>query len=166
MFPTICSSEVYGTTSNFGVLPDGIPLPVWPATRLLFRAGLFQENEMHLPQAAFTDEHGNTPIRSENGLLTSVGWRIGDDVLRARGLSSGKRAQWPDGLSHRLSISHRRARAERRRLEATSACNDRSWYAILESDARGLICGLPEARQLAILLERLSKDRLSKLSIF
>ena len=46
---------------------------------------------MHLARLFLLMNTGNTPIRSENGLLTSAGWRIGDDVTYVLRAPSGRR---------------------------------------------------------------------------
>lgn len=108
LLPKICgSSEVYGVTKDCGVLPDGIPV-----------AGMAGDQQAALFGQLCTEEGsakctygtgafmlmntGATPVPSRNGLLTTVGWRIGKDVvyaLEGSAFIAGAAVQWlRDGL--------------------------------------------------------------------
>ena len=106
--PRICeNSEVIGHSSGVGFIPDGIPV-----------AGMAGDQQSALfGQACFTAgsakctfgtgsfllmNTGNTPIQSDNGLLTTVGWRINGQTtyaLEGSAFIAGAAVQWlRDGL--------------------------------------------------------------------
>ena len=101
------SSEVYGHTANVGFLPDGIPV-----------AGLIGDQQGALfGQACFSTgmakctygtgafillNTGATPVPSDHGMLTTVGWRLGGTTtyaLEGSAFIAGAAVQWlRDGL--------------------------------------------------------------------
>lgn len=101
------SSEIYGHTRDVGFLPDGIPV-----------AGLIGDQQGALfGQACFTPgmakctygtgafillNTGSKPRSSDHGMLTTVGWKIGDEVsyaLEGSAFIAGAAVQWlRDGL--------------------------------------------------------------------
>ena len=101
------SSEVYATTKNFGVLPDGIPIAGMAGDQ---QSALFGQACFDVGQAKCTYgtgcfllmNTGRRPVPSQNGLLTSVGWKIGDEVtyvLEGSAFIAGAAVQWlRDGL--------------------------------------------------------------------
>ncbi len=100
-------SEVYGTTKGFPGLPDGIPIAGMAGDQ---QAALFGQACFDLGEAKCTYgtgafllmNTGSSPVPSENGLLTTVGWKIGDDVtyvLEGSAFIAGAAVQWlRDGL--------------------------------------------------------------------
>ncbi len=103
LLPRICdSSEVYAKTKGLSVLPDGIPI-----------AGIAGDQQAALfGQACYTPgsakctfgtgsfmlmNTGDEIVHSTNKLLTTVGWRIGDEIVYALEGSSficGAAVQW------------------------------------------------------------------------
>ncbi len=101
------SSEIYGHTRSFGCLPDGIPVSGMAGDQqaALFGQACFAVGEAKCTYgtgAFLLINTGDTPVRSDNGLLTSVGWQIGDDVvyvLEGSTFVAGAAVQWlRDGL--------------------------------------------------------------------
>ena len=100
-------SEIYGHTRGFGSLPDGIPVSGMAGDQqaALFGQACFAVGEAKCTYgtgAFLLINTGATPVRSDNGLLTSVGWQIGDDVvyaLEGSAFVAGAAVQWlRDGL--------------------------------------------------------------------
>jgi glycerol kinase len=101
------SSEVYGVTRGVGFLPDGVPV-----------AGLIGDQQGALfGQACFSPgmakctygtgafvllNTGDAPRSSDHGMLTTVGWKVGDRVtyaLEGSAFVAGAAVQWlRDGL--------------------------------------------------------------------
>ena len=82
------SSEVYGVTKGFEGLPDGIPIAGMAGDQ---QSALFGQTCFAVGEAKCTYgtgcfvlmNTGSEVVRSENGLLTTVGWKIGDEVRYA-----------------------------------------------------------------------------------
>jgi glycerol kinase len=92
---------------------------------------------------------GHRPLQSKSGLLTTVGWRIGDDVvyaLEGSAFVAGAAVQWlRDGLG--IIESARAIEALARRVSSSDGVVFVPALAGLgaphwDPDARGLICGL------------------------
>lgn len=108
MLPEIrSSSEVYGYTKNFPGLPDGIPISGMAGDQqsALFGQACFTPGEAKCTYGTgcfVLMNTGNTPVYSEHGLLTSVGWCIGNEVtyvLEGSAFVAGAAVQWlRDGL--------------------------------------------------------------------
>ena len=108
VLPAIRScSEVYGHTRGLGVLPDGIPVAGMAGDQ---QAALFGQIGFEPGNAKCTYgtgaflvlNTGDRPVRSDNGLLTTIGWKLGDQVVYALEGSvfiAGAAVQWlRDGL--------------------------------------------------------------------
>jgi glycerol kinase len=100
------SSEVYGTTRVPG-LPDGVPVAGMAGDQqaALFGQLCFEPGSAKCTYgtgAFLLMNTGSIPVRSENGLLTTVGWRIGREVtyaLEGSAFIAGAAVQWlRDGL--------------------------------------------------------------------
>lgn len=101
------SSEVYGYTKGFKGLPDGIPVAGMAGDQ---QAALFGQACFAVGEAKCTFgtgafmlvNTGNKPVFSDNGLLTSVAWKLGDTVcyaLEGSAFVAGAAVQWlRDGL--------------------------------------------------------------------
>ena len=148
------SSEVYATTKNFGVLPDGIPIAGMAGDQ---QSALFGQACFDVGQAKCTYgtgcfllmNTGQRPVPSQNGLLTSVGWKIGDEVtyvLEGSAFIAGAAVQWlRDGLGLIKSAPEIEALAQ------TVSDSDGVYFVpaltglgapYWNPDARGVICGL------------------------
>jgi glycerol kinase len=100
-------SEIYGHTRGLDCLPDGIPVAGMAGDQ---QAALFGQAGFAAGQAKCTYgtgaflvlNTGDKPVFSDNGMLTTVAWRIGDDVVYALEGSvfiAGAAVQWlRDGL--------------------------------------------------------------------
>ena len=108
VLPAIRScSVVYGHTRGLGVLPDGIPVAGMAGDQ---QAALFGQIGFEPGNAKCTYgtgaflvlNTGDRPVRSDNGLLTTIGWKLGDQVVYALEGSvfiAGAAVQWlRDGL--------------------------------------------------------------------
>lgn len=108
VLPRICSSsEIYGRTRGLDVLPDGIPISGMAGDQqaALFGQVCFEPGEAKCTYgtgAFLLMNTGNTPVMSEHGLLTTVGWKIGDETtyaLEGSAFVAGAAVQWlRDGL--------------------------------------------------------------------
>ena len=108
MLPTICSSsEIYGTTRGLDVLPDGIPIAgiAGDQQAALFGQVCFETGEAKCTfgtGAFLLMNTGSSPVASESGLLTTVAWKVGDEVdyaLEGSAFIAGAAVQWlRDGL--------------------------------------------------------------------
>jgi glycerol kinase len=116
VLPKVCSSsEVYGTTSGLDVLPDGIPVAGIAGDQ---QAALFGQACFDPGMAKCTYgtgsfmllNTGNKIIPSTHQMLTTVGWKLGDEVVYALEGScfiSGAAVQWlRDGMSLFESSPH------------------------------------------------------------
>ncbi len=121
MLPEIRScSEIYGRTRGLSVLPDGIPIAGMAGDQ---QAALFGQVCFHPGEAKCTYgtgafllmNTGDRPVPSENGLLTTVGWKVGDQVdyaLEGSAFIAGAAVQWlRDGLGIIQSASELEALA-------------------------------------------------------
>jgi glycerol kinase len=108
MLPRICSSsEIYGTTRGLSVLPDGIPIAgiAGDQQAALFGQVCFETGEAKCTfgtGAFLLMNTGSSPVASESGLLTTVAWKVGDEVdyaLEGSAFIAGAAVQWlRDGL--------------------------------------------------------------------
>lgn len=108
MLPDIkTSSEIYGYTKNFAGLPDGIPVSGMAGDQqsALFGQACFTPGEAKCTYGTgcfVLMNTGDSPVRSDHGLLTSVGWSINGTVtyvLEGSAFVAGAAVQWlRDGL--------------------------------------------------------------------
>lgn len=108
MLPEIrSSSEVYGTTRGLDVLPDGVPIAGMAGDQqaALFGQVCFDTGEAKCTYgtgAFLLMNTGNKPVASESGLLTTVAWKVGDEIdyaLEGSAFIAGAAVQWlRDGL--------------------------------------------------------------------
>lgn len=108
MLPEIRScSEVYGKTNGFSGLPDGVPISGMAGDQqsALFGQACFGAGEAKCTYGTgcfVLMNTGATPVESDHGLLTSVGWTIGEEttyVLEGSAFVAGAAVQWlRDGL--------------------------------------------------------------------
>ena len=99
----VSSSEVYGETRDVGFLPDGIPVAGIAGDQ---QAALFGQACFEPGQAKSTYGTGSFVLmntgevapRSENGLLTTIAWKIGDGptiyALEGSVFIAGAAVQW------------------------------------------------------------------------
>lgn len=148
------SSEVYARTSGVPGLPDGVPIAGMAGDQ---QAALFGQTCFQIGDAKCTYGTGafllmNTgadAVHSENGLLTTIAWRIGDETvyaLEGSAFVAGAAVQWlRDGLGLISSSSEIEAMA--REVESTgdvvfvpalAGLGAPHW----DPHARGLIYGL------------------------
>ena len=101
------SCEEYGTTRGVEGLPDGIPICGMAGDQqaALFGQTCFQPGQVKCTYgtgAFVLMNTGSQPVNSSRGLLTTVGWKIGDEVVYALEGSvfiAGAAVQWlRDGL--------------------------------------------------------------------
>ncbi|MBW1878116.1 MAG: glycerol kinase GlpK [Deltaproteobacteria bacterium] len=101
------SSEVYGTTRNVGFLPDGIPVAgiIGDQQGALFGQACFQKGMAKCTYgtgAFILLNTGSEPRVSHAGMLTTVGWQVGDETvyaLEGSAFIAGAAVQWlRDGL--------------------------------------------------------------------
>jgi glycerol kinase len=101
------SSEVYGTTRGLSFLPDGIPVCgiAGDQQAALFGQACFDPGQVKCTYgtgAFVLMNTGGDLVRSDRGLLTTVGWKIGDEVtyaLEGSVFIAGAAVQWlRDGL--------------------------------------------------------------------
>jgi glycerol kinase len=101
------SSEIYGYTKGFKGLPDGIPVAGMAGDQqaALFGQACFEVGEAKCTfgtGAFMLVNTGSKPVFSDNGLLTSVAWKLGDTVcyaLEGSAFVAGAAVQWlRDGL--------------------------------------------------------------------
>ena len=155
MLPRVCdSSEIYGATRGLGVLPDGIPIAgiAGDQQSSLFGQGCFQEGmaKCTYGTGAFALMNtGHRAVPSENGMLTTIAWRLGGETtyaIEGSTFVAGAVVQWlRDGLNFFSSSEE---------IEALAASVDDSGGVVLvpaltglgaphwRPEARGLICGL------------------------
>ena len=147
-------SEIYGHTRGLDVLPDGIPVAGMAGDQ---QAALFGQAGFEAGAAKCTFgtgaflvlNTGDAPVRSDNGLLTTIGWRLGDQVsyaLEGSVFVAGAAVQWlRDGLGIIQSAPEIEALAESVPdtggvffVPALAGLGAPHWNA----HARGVICGL------------------------
>ena len=101
------SSEVYGTTRNVGFLPDGIPVSglIGDQQGALFGQACFRPGmakSTYGTGAFLLMNTGTAPRMSKHGMLTTVGWQVGDETTYAvegSAFIAGAAVQWlRDGL--------------------------------------------------------------------
>lgn len=101
------SSEVYGKTRGLSVLPDGIPIAgiAGDQQAALFGQACFNEGDAKCTYgtgAFLLMNTGERAVASENRLLTTVAWRLGDKTtyaLEGSAFIAGAAVQWlRDGL--------------------------------------------------------------------
>lgn len=101
------SSEIYGRTRGFPGLPDGIPVAGMAGDQqaALFGQACFEVGEAKCTfgtGAFLLMNTGTSPVVSDNGLLTTVAWKLGDTVtfaLEGSAFVAGAAVQWlRDGL--------------------------------------------------------------------
>jgi glycerol kinase len=101
------SAEVVGTTSGAGFLRDGIPIAgiAGDQQAALFGQACFREGDAKCTYGtgAFALMNiGERPILSDNGLVTTAAWRVGDKTtyaLEGSAFIAGAAVQWlRDGL--------------------------------------------------------------------
>ena len=103
LLPRVASnSEVYGTTKGLSFLPDGVPVAGMAGDQ---QAALFGQTCFDAGEAKCTYgtgafllmNTGSRPVASTRGLLTTVGWRIGEEVryaLEGSAFIAGAAVQW------------------------------------------------------------------------
>jgi len=101
------SSEVYAHTSGVPGFPDGVPIAGMAGDQ---QAALFGQTCFEFGDAKCTYgtgafllmNTGTEPVHSDNGLLTTIAWRIGDETvyaLEGSAFIAGAAVQWlRDGL--------------------------------------------------------------------
>ena len=147
-------SEVYATTQGVPGLPDGIPIAGIAGDQ---QAALFGQTCFDVGDAKCTYgtgafvlvNTGETPVASNNGLLTTVAWKLGGRTVYALEGScfiAGAAVQW---LRDGLGLIERSGD-----IEALARTVDSSGGVVFvpalvglgaphwDPDARGLICGL------------------------
>lgn len=148
------NSEIFGTTKGVPGLPDGIPVAGMAGDQ---QAALFGQTCYETGDAKCTYgtgafllvNTGDRIVRSRSGLLTSVGWRLGDRVtyvLEGSVFIAGAAIQWlRDGLGLIASAPESEALA--------ASVPDSGGVAFVpalvglgapywDMNARGLICGI------------------------
>lgn len=96
------SAVLYGKTKNFSVLPDGIPVSgiAGDQQAALFGQACFEKGSAKCTYGtgAFTLLNtGSRPVFSRHGMLTTVGWKLGDKVtygLEGSAFIAGAAVQW------------------------------------------------------------------------
>ena len=193
LLPNVCSSsEIYGQTSGLDFLPDGIPIAgiAGDQQAALFGQACFSPGmaKCTYGTGAFALMNtGTTPRKSNNGLLTTIAWQIGDEVhyaLEGSTFIAGAIVQWlRDGLEFFGESAEIEALAKTvsdsggvTLVPALTGLGAPHW----RPEARGLICGLTRgitkghiARaalegigfQVAELLEAMTKDSGQALTI-
>ena len=106
--PRVCdNAEVLGHTHGLGFLPDGIPVAGMAGDQqsALFGQACFAPGSAKCTYgtgAFVLMNTGTQPVRSDTGLLTTVGWRLGGETtyaLEGSAFIAGAAVQWlRDGL--------------------------------------------------------------------
>jgi len=103
VLPKVCgSSEVVGVTKGLGFLPDGVPVAgiAGDQQSALFGQACFQQGEAKCTYgtgAFLLLNTGSRPVMSQNGLLTTVAWKLGPRVsyaLEGSAFIAGAAVQW------------------------------------------------------------------------
>jgi glycerol kinase len=148
-------SEVYGETRGFPGLPDGIPVAGMAGDQ---QAALFGQTCFEVGDAKCTYgtgafllmNTGTEPVPSRNGLVTTVGWRIGDGpvtyALEGSAFIAGAAVQWlRDGLGLIRNATEVEALARQVPdnggvyfVPALTGLGAPHW----RPDARGVVCGI------------------------
>ncbi|MEJ2201980.1 MAG: FGGY-family carbohydrate kinase, partial [Desulfuromonadaceae bacterium] len=101
------SSALYGHTRGLEVLPDGIPIAGMAGDQqaALFGQLCFEPGDAKCTYgtgAFLLENTGEQPVRSQNGLLSTVAWQVGETVnyaLEGSAFIAGAAVQWlRDGL--------------------------------------------------------------------
>lgn len=101
------SAELYGLTRGMKSLPDGVPVSGMAGDQqaALFGQACFEPGESKCTYgtgAFLLMNVGSAPVASKSGLLTTVGWRLGDKTtyaLEGSSFIAGAAVQWlRDGL--------------------------------------------------------------------
>ncbi len=148
------SSEIYGHTQGFGVIPNGVPIAGIAGDQhaALFGQVCFAAGDGKVTYgtgAFFLVNTGDKPIRSKHGLLTTVAWRIGNQTtyaLEGSAFIAGAAVQWlRDGLGIIKSASEIEALAAQVEssgdvvfVPALAGLGAPYW----DADARGLLTGI------------------------
>ncbi len=155
VLPTIVgSAQQVGTTRNVPGLPDGIPIASMAGDQ---HAALFGQQCLDVGDVKCTYGTGafvlvNTgakPVPSRFGLLTTVGWKIGDETvyaLEGSAFIAGAAVQWlRDGLGLIASAAEIEPLARKVTssdgvffVPALAGLGAPYW----DAEARGLICGI------------------------
>jgi glycerol kinase len=148
------NSEVYGKTRGLAMLPDGIPIAGMAGDQ---QSALFGQTCFAVGDAKCTygtgafllQNTGREAKRSQNGLLTTVAWRIGNETtyaLEGSSFVAGSAVQW---LRDQLGIIKNAAEIEALASKVSSTEGVMFVPALTglgaphwDPDARGLICGL------------------------
>jgi glycerol kinase len=119
-------SEVYAVTSGVPWLPEGLPIAGMAGDQ---QAALFGQTCFEVGDAKCTYgtgafllmNTGSEPVHSENGLLTTIAWRLGDQTvyaLEGSAFIAGAAVQWlRDGLG--LIASSDEIEAKAREVDST-----------------------------------------------
>jgi glycerol kinase len=148
------SAGAIGRTHGLPMLPDGIPLAGMAGDQhaALFGQACFEPGEAKCTYgtgAFVLVNTGGRPIASRFGLLSTVGWQIGDDVvyaLEGSAFIAGAAVQWlRDGLGILRSAGEIEALAKSvdssegvSFVPALAGLGAPHW----DPEARGLICGI------------------------
>nr|HZZ85444.1 glycerol kinase GlpK [Anaeromyxobacteraceae bacterium] len=148
------SSEVLGVTRGVRTLPDGIPVAGLAGDQqaALFGQACFEPGAAKCTYgtgAFLLQNTGPEPVFSQRGLLTTVGWKIGDEVsyaLEGSAFVAGAAVQWlRDGLGLIKKSAEVEALAKTVKdsgavifVPALSGLGAPHW----KPDARGVIAGL------------------------
>ncbi|MBU0554094.1 glycerol kinase GlpK [Myxococcota bacterium] len=148
------NSEIYGYTRGFPGLPDGIPVAGMAGDQqsALFGQACFQAGEAKCTYgtgAFLLMNTGEEVVYSDNGLLTTVAWRLGEQTtyaLEGSAFIAGAAVQWlRDGLGLIKQASEVEALAARCQdnggvyfVPALTGLGAPHW----RPDARGVIRGL------------------------
>jgi glycerol kinase len=155
------SAERVAVTSGFPHLPDGVPIAGIAGDQ---QAALFGQACFGVGEAKCTYgtgafvlvNTGNVPVASRFGLLTTVAWKVGSDVvfaLEGSAFIAGAAVQWlRDGLGLIGSASEIEALARSvpssdgvTFVPALAGLGAPYW----DPDARGLVCGLTRGTKAA-----------------
>jgi glycerol kinase len=148
------NAEVYGVTKKLRVLPDGIPVAGMAGDQqaALFGQACFSPGESKCTYgtgAFLLMNTGETAVASKSGLLTTVGWRLGDKTtyaLEGSSFIAGAAVQWlRDGLGIIKKASEIEALAAKVResgdvvfVPALAGLGAPHW----RPEARGLVAGI------------------------
>ncbi|HCP45048.1 MAG TPA: glycerol kinase [Deltaproteobacteria bacterium] len=148
------SSGVFGHTQGLEVLPDGIPIAgiAGDQQAALFGQVCFSAGEAKCTYgtgAFLLMNTGTEPVKSERGLLTTVAWKLGDEVhyaLEGSAFIAGAAVQWlRDGLGIIQSAPEIEALASTVSdaggvtfVPALTGLGAPHW----RPEAKGLICGI------------------------
>lgn len=155
MLPTIVSSaELYGHTSKVPGLPDGIPITGAAGDQhaALIGQGCVQPGDAKCTYgtgAFVLVNTGNRALGSSSGMLTTLGWQIGDQVtyaLEGASFVAGAAVQW---LRDGLGLIESAGEIEDLALQVESSDGVAFVPALTglgapywDPDARGMICGI------------------------